>query len=866
MTMNESTDHVDPTILLATTDQVVGERIALILSRNSYRMEAIEPSPLTLISFQTTFQGQTCKARLVCGFSHLVQVQFSTPFLDWNATSEHELFSAVIVRNEKTELSDAIRRIAAQVSHIVLCFESDLEGEYFGGQLLDLLFEVPAESHRMKFASLAEHHVTEAFQNLISWNQHKALCVTLRQDIDLRVGAAMTRFIQLRLKPWNNVLDKCNELLSFGPDSAPLLYLIVQQHHEVQRHNTNERLRATAMTQSNDQILCFDWNQNNQLIVTGGVNETSEFEHKREKLERLGAGRAVVSNVTVRQRCLKAPPRPLDTMSLLKLASQELQYSPTETIDLAMKLYHDGFITYPRTHASSHSSKQDWDILKDLEKCIEFQALVYELRADNARLTSITNKSSTSKTVGKLRTLPITPVRLANKVELSHRAWSLYELICRYFIISLMDPLVYDEATVEIEYQDELFTWTGCKVQQYGYAFRVPNQTPKMCEYPDALPNVGDHIFVQSILIKSVPKPKPRLLSEAELLESLKELGIGRFTINLPSALQQLCDCKMVELVEDRRLRPTDVGLELIRIFEDDAPGLVRPDVRKQLEDKLPLISRDELSYREAAYEMIEMYKSMFSKLKHANYPAVESKQPSLTTKSPTTKDTAPVASISGTLAMDWYDQGPKQSSIWSPKSKPSVINTPPAKSTSDIWNLKRKLDVDELNTNPKKIASDTWTPIPNGIESDKLNEDVTTSDAWNSVLNASDSWDALPNASDLKSTDANTSIDPFAVEGTNATPSFNSSSDWALKKTNSWNGWTDPNNNFSGWSNSNRSSSYPSRGGRGRGRGRGGSYDSNSNPYKWSKKSNNNNHHNYQQSRSYNQYGGSQQRTYQRN
>jgi DNA topoisomerase IA len=641
-----------PVVLMATHEQAGGEQIAKILSKNNYCRTPTASKDLCLFTFQATFQGRLSTVKLVCGFTQLVNVEISSPHLNWMNSSEYELFSAVIVRNDNVEIGDAIKKLACKAVSLVLCFESDLEGEYLGAQLIDILSGITTNVHRIKFGSYADEEIERSFANPIAPNQYKALCVTIRQDIDLRVGSAMTRYIEMRMKPLNHTLQQVPRLMLFGPEMAPLLFLCVQQYEQVKAYRPAHKLHCnvTAQRPESTQHFQFNWIKNGTLGAPSQTDKQSiqdVFEKKCDALRSQLTGRARITRVE-RQTKTKLPPKPLDQMLLLQRASEELQFAPKQTMTIALSLYYGGYITYPRTHNTSHSSRFDYGSLLDqLQPCIDFEALVYEVSSSSPLVKKSRRQSSANATLSQSQRIsPITPIRLPNKAELDESSWSLFELITRHFLISLMQPLVYEELLIELQIGPETFSWTGNKVQQYGYTFRVPNETPIEEAYPSVLPQPDDEWIVNGCDLKSEPSTAPRCWTEGELLARLSELGIGRFTINVSDVIQSMCDLGYVEIIEDRRMKPTEIGVELVTLFERDAPGLIRPEVRVELEQTLPQIACCKVEYKQAMFDFVEQYKKLFNQFKNKSDSWGGSVQDSpITSKSPPPSPQQPLVS-----------------------------------------------------------------------------------------------------------------------------------------------------------------------------------------------------------------------------
>lgn len=69
-------------------------------------------------------------------------------------------------------------------------------------------------------------------------NECDVKAVDVRQEVDLRVGAAFTRFQTLLLQ--NRWPETSNTVLSFGPCQFPTLGFIVQRWWEYQAHTSED--------------------------------------------------------------------------------------------------------------------------------------------------------------------------------------------------------------------------------------------------------------------------------------------------------------------------------------------------------------------------------------------------------------------------------------------------------------------------------------------------------------------------------------------------------------------------------------------------------------------------------------------------
>ena len=109
--------------------------------------------------------------------------------------------------------------------------------------------------------------------------------------------------------------------------------------------------------------------------------------------------------------------------------------------------------------------------------------------------------------------------------------------------------------------------------------------------------SAGEKLAKRSIAAdQHFTEPPPRY-SEASLVKRMEELGIGRPS-TYASILQVLRDRKYVRL-DKRRLYPEDRGRIVVAFLESYFARYVEYDFTAGLEDKLDLISNNEIAWRE---------------------------------------------------------------------------------------------------------------------------------------------------------------------------------------------------------------------------------------------------------------------------
>ncbi|VDN12072.1 unnamed protein product [Dibothriocephalus latus] len=142
-----------------------------------------------------------------------------------------------------------LQREAKGASSLVLWLDCDKEGENICFEVIDSVLPVMGPQ------------VQTAMQNLRQPNKNEALSVDARQETDLRIGCAFTRF---QTKFFQGKYGDLNSrLVSFGPCQTPTLGFCVKRHDRIQsfKPETFWRISATVVAGETGERLPLVWNR-----------------------------------------------------------------------------------------------------------------------------------------------------------------------------------------------------------------------------------------------------------------------------------------------------------------------------------------------------------------------------------------------------------------------------------------------------------------------------------------------------------------------------------------------------------------------------------------------------------------------------
>ncbi|KAH1020178.1 hypothetical protein HUJ04_009891 [Dendroctonus ponderosae] len=238
-------------------------------------------------------------------------------------------------------------------------------------------------------------------------NENEARSVDARQELDLRIGCAFTRFQTKFFQRKYGDLDA--SLIFYGPCQTPTLRFCVQRHDEIQsfKAETYWVVQVSAMKDNVEVPLewdrgrCFDKDAANMFLSL-------------VKQEREGRVVSVVSKE-------KSKPRPvaLNSVELMRVASSGLGMGPHHAMLIAERLYTQGYISYPRTETTKYPENFDLQgTLKQQENSSDWGKEV------KAILSQGINRPKSVHDAGDHP--PITPMRSATRNGLDGDSWKLY--------------------------------------------------------------------------------------------------------------------------------------------------------------------------------------------------------------------------------------------------------------------------------------------------------------------------------------------------------------------------------------------------------------------------------------------------------
>lgn len=565
---------------------------------------------------------------------HLMQLDFDDSHRSWSSPVLELLTCpvAAAVPSSNRAIARTIEREARRCSGLVLWLDCDREGEHIATEVRAVALSAAPQLRvcRAHFSQTDTRTLQRALDNLGVVDEAAAAAVAARQELDLRLGAALTRWqtqtlrgVRAALRPATTSRARASrgrsskpQPISYGPCQFPALGFVVTRAREI--------AAFCAETHWTPVLHC----RINGKSVSAAAADGAFFAKPLAEAQLVAAREAIaagqrpevsVSSSRVRPLLRPAPPSTLDMQK--GVASRGL--TAARAMKAAESLYTRGFISYPRTETRRIDSQAARDAVEALTAISSSQtgdlddirsvaqALLAPLRAGAARGTSSSLRGGFQNPrsgLGDDKAHPaIHPVRAATAGDLrSADESAVYDWVCRRHLAACAPDGSAAVRELELELADIPFAASCTVVIERGWLDIVkapPSAHTSGSPLPDC--TVGTRADPGAGLSLSEGQTRaPPGLSESELLSLMDTHGIGT-DATAASHVELIVSRQFVRRVSARSsdadvgeaggrgrssrrvLEPTPLGMALAEAYEElggIGPQLIRPELRADTE------------------------------------------------------------------------------------------------------------------------------------------------------------------------------------------------------------------------------------------------------------------------------------------
>lgn len=411
-----------------------------------------------------------------------------------------------IVSDDKKKLVDELKKASAEADQVWLASDEDREGEAIAWHLAEVLKLDPQKTKRIVFHEITKDAILNAIKNPRSINVNLVNSQQARRILDRLVGFVLSPILWKKVKP----------SLSAGRVQSVAVRLIVEKEREIIAFNSSSFFKVTGLFKGDVEIKA------ELSSKLPNVKEALSF------IEHCKAASFKVLDVT-KKPTKKSPAPPFTTSTLQQEASRKFNFSVSQTMTLAQKLYESGYITYMRTD-SVNLSATAIDAAKNI--------ITHEFGDKYHHARQYKTKSKGAQEAHEA----IRPTYFdKTKIPGSAAEQKLYDLIWKRTIASQMSDAQLEKTTINIEVSksQHQFVATGEVIIFDGFLKVYLESTDDDSEEggKDLLPTVkaGQMLDPKEIAANERFTLRPPRYTEASLVKKLEELGIGRPSTYAPT-------------------------------------------------------------------------------------------------------------------------------------------------------------------------------------------------------------------------------------------------------------------------------------------------------------------------------------------
>lgn len=484
----------------------------------------------------------------------------------------------------KGDVLKELRDAAKKVKRVYLAADPDREGEAIAWHLAHSLNIDHTGECRVVFNEITKQAVKEAFKHPRKINMDLVHAQQTRRILDRLVGYKISPLLWKKVKKG----------LSAGRVQSVTVKLIIDREKEVNAFVPEEYWSVTAHLASENAVFeakFYSYGQEKtELTSEADVNKL---------LAHIEGEAFRITDVKKRER-KRNPAAPFTTSSLQQEAARKLNFRAAKTMMVAQQLYEGidlgkegtvGLITYMRTDSTRISQTA-----QEEAKTYITDAYGQDYALAEPRQFGKKEKSQDAHEAIRPTFVSYSPASL--KEYLSRDQLKLYRLIWERFIASQMASAVLDTVTADIVCGDAVFRASGSQVKFPGFMkVYVEGTDDAQAEEDKMLPplEAGGEVKVEQIEPKQhFTQPPPRY-SEARLVKTLEELGIGRPSTYAPT-LDTIQKRGYVAL-QDRRFIPTEIGEIVHGLMEEFFPEILDTKFTAKMEDDLDHIEEGKAAW-----------------------------------------------------------------------------------------------------------------------------------------------------------------------------------------------------------------------------------------------------------------------------
>lgn len=516
---------------------------------------------------------------------------------------EHDFQPIYVVNADKKAQVKKLKDLLKESDELFLATDEDREGEAIAWHLQEVLKpKIPVK--RMVFHEITKDAIREAVANPRQLNQKLVDAQETRRILDRLYGYEVSPVL------WKKVMPR----LSAGRVQSVATRLVVERERERIAFRSAEYWDLTgtfstgragdvsdpaslvARLQSVDGRRVA---QGRDFDSLGRLKSANTLQLDEANARALAAA---LENTRFSVRSVESKPyrrspyAPFRTTTLQQEASRKLGYGAKATMQIAQKLYENGYITYMRTDSTTLS---DTAVAAARAQVTQLYGADYLPPQPRTYAGKVKNAQEAHEAIRPSGDRFRTPA----ETGLTGDQFRLYELIWKRTVASQMKDATGNSVTVKIggtasDGRDVEFSASGKTITFHGflkaYVEGADDPNAELDDRERRLPQVaeGDALTAEEISADGHATKPPARYTEASLVKELEEREIGRPS-TYASIIGTILDRGYV-FKKGTALVPSFLSFAVVNLLEKHFGRLVDYDFTAKMEDDLDRIARGE--------------------------------------------------------------------------------------------------------------------------------------------------------------------------------------------------------------------------------------------------------------------------------
>ena len=416
-----------------------------------------------------------------------------------NIDLENNFAPTYEISSDKKKVVAELRKLA-KTSDVWLASDEDREGEAIAWHLTQALKLDPAKTKRIVFHEITKTAIDAAIKKPRTVDINLVDAQQARRILDRLVGYELSPVL------WKKVRTG----LSAGRVQSVAVRIIVDREREIRKFTPESSFKVTAAFETKGHEMPAELSK-----------KLDNVSNARTWLEAVKPATFAVDDIA-KKPSTRSPGAPFTTSTLQQEAARRLGYSVRQTMNLAQRLYESGNITYMRT---------DSTLLSTLALTTAGDYITKAFGANYYKHRQFKTKSASAQEAHEA--IRPTDFRTLNAGEDSQQE-KLYQLIWQRTVASQMAEAQTErtEVSIGISTRPEKFVAKG-EVLKFDGFMKVYGGGKDDTILPPI--NKGDKLTPVSITAGETFSRPPARFSEASLVRTLEELGIGRPSTYAPT-------------------------------------------------------------------------------------------------------------------------------------------------------------------------------------------------------------------------------------------------------------------------------------------------------------------------------------------